>query len=197
MTPYNIALLAHIGGVLVLFMAIAVEWVCLQRLRRAESTEQLREWASLTKTIAKPLPLSMLAILASGIYMSVLRSWEWSIDWIGLSLLAALIMVAVGASVNSRRMEAIARAAETAPAGVIAPDLRRQIHDPVLLTSVQTLATLTFGVVFLKVIRPDPVEAVIALGIAVAIGLLSAQVGSRARRVSYEGTTGAGLEAGH
>ena len=176
MSPYKVALLIHLLGVLVLFMAVAVEWVGLSRLRRAQTAEQLREWASMTRLIDKPLPLAMMAVLASGIYMTALRHWTWQVDWIGLSMVAVLLMGVGGQLLNMRRLHAIVSAAERAPSGPIAPALLRQIHDPVLPTAVQTLAALAFGVVALKALRPEPLGAVATLGIAIAAGLLSAQL---------------------
>lgn len=157
-----------------LFMAVGVEMLCLQRLRRATTIEQLREWATLTKTVALPLPLSTLAITVSGLYM-VLTVWGWSAGWVHLSLAAVATMSVVGPAINSRRLEAIATAAETAPPGPIPPDLARRIQDPVLLISIYAAAGLGFGVVFLKAAKPDLLGGVVALAIAVALGVLVAR----------------------
>ena len=185
MTLYNLVLFAHIIGTLILFMAVAVESLCLHHLRRAATTDQLREWGSLTKTIQKPLPLSTVFILGSGLYMT-LTAWDLTVPWIGLSLAVVVVMTVVGGAVNSRRLDAIAAAAEKASPGAIPPDLARRIQDPVLLASINTLTALGFGVVFLKVARPDLVGAVAVLAVAVVLGVLSAGLASRGENVSTE-----------
>lgn len=174
MTPYAIALFAHVTGTLVMFMAIGVEVLCLHRLRSGTTTDQLRPWASLIRTIEKPFPLSAAAILLSGLYM-VLTAWGWSAGWVALSLAAFVFMSVVGGAVNSRRLEAIATTAESTASGPIPPDLARRIQDPVLLTSIYALAALGFGIVFLKAAKPDLLGAVAVLAVAVALGVVAAR----------------------
>ncbi len=173
MSFYSWALLVHIFGVMVLYMAIAVELLCLHRLRAATTTDQVRVWASLTKTIDKPLPLGTVAILASGLYMAA-TAWGWGSGWVIMSLATVLTMGVVGPAVNSRRMAAIAASAETALPGAIPPALASRVHDRVLITSVYVLAALGLGVVYLKVDKPDLLGAIVALVVAAALGALAA-----------------------
>lgn len=178
MTLYNLVLFAHIASTLALFMAIAVESICLLRMRGATTTGQLREWATLIKLTDRALPLSTVGILATGLYMA-LSGWGLGVAWVGLSLGVVIVMSVVGPRVNSRRLSGIAAAAEAEPPGPIPVELLRRIHDPILLASVQILTALGFGVVFLKAVKPDLPGSLAALGVAVALGLLSAQWVSR------------------
>jgi hypothetical protein len=178
MSFYAIALFAHIVGVIVIFMATAIEFLCLYRMRGATTTDQLREWASLTKTTATLFPVGGAAMVVSGLYMS-LTAWDLTVPWIGLSVAVVVVMSVFGPAVNSRRLEAIAASVATAPSGPIPAELARRVQDPFLLASVHTLAALGIGVVFLKVARPDLVGASAALAVAVVAGVLSAHLASR------------------
>ncbi len=185
MNSYTIALFAHIVGVVVMFMSTAIESLCLHRMRGATTTDQLREWASLNKTIGMLFPLGSGAMVLSGLYMA-LTAWSLTVPWIGLSLAVVVAMGVFGTRVNTRRLEAIAAAAETEPSGLIPAALARRIQDPILLATVHALAALAFGVVFLKVTRPDLVVGLAALAVAVAVGVLSARLASRGGSVPAE-----------
>jgi hypothetical protein len=178
MSIYAIALFAHIVGVIIVFMATAVEALCLHRMRGATTTDQLREWASLTRTTAVLFPLGGLAMVGSGLYMA-LTVWGLAVPWIALSLAVVAVSSAFGPGVNTRRLDGIAAAAKTESSGPIPAGLVGRIQDPVLLASVHTMAALSFGVVFLKVARPDLAGGLAALAVAVILGVLSARLASR------------------
>ncbi len=185
MNFYTIALFAHIVGVIVMFMSTAVELLSLHRMRGATTTDQLREWASLTKTMAVLFPLGGVPMVVSGLYMA-LTAWGLTVPWIGLSLAVVVVMGVFGMRVNTRRLEAIAAAAEAERSGPIPAALARRVQDPVLLASVHVLAALAFGVVFVKVARPDLVGSLAVLVVAIAIGILSARLASKGRSVPAE-----------
>ncbi|HEX9015983.1 MAG TPA: hypothetical protein VF960_08310 [Chloroflexota bacterium] len=178
MSLYAVALFAHIAGAALMFMAIAVELVCLHRMRGATTTDQLREWADLTRTTGVLFPAGSVAIVVSGLYMA-LTTWNLTIPWIGLSLAVMAVMGIFGGRVNTRKMEAVAAAVRVEPSGPVPGGLARRVADPFLLASVHVLAALAFGVVLLKAARPDLVGSLLVLTVAVAAGLLSTRVPSR------------------
>ena len=178
MSYYTIALFVHIVGVIVVFAATAVESLCLHRLRGSTTTDQLKEWASLSKTTAMLSSLGGGTTVITGIYLS-LAVWGLTVPWIGLSLAGVAVMAVLGRVVNSRRLEAIAAATETEPSGPIPAELSGRVHDPVLLASVHTVAALGLGVVFLDVAKPELAGSLAALAVAVIVGVLSAPLASR------------------
>jgi hypothetical protein len=187
MTLYNLVLFVHIFATLVLFMAVAIELVALHRVRGATTSDELRDRASMIKLTDKPLPIGTVGILISGLYM-VWTAWDVTVPWVGLSLGVVAVMFTVGPAVNSRRLDAIAAAAVTTPPGSIPASLASRIQDPVLLAGVHTLAALAFGVVFLKVARPDLAGGLAVLAVAVVLGVLSARLASRGRAAPAEVT---------
>jgi len=170
-SEYKLALFAHIVGVLALFIAIGIEWMYLRLIRGADTVERLQTWGALSKGLDKLFPLSTVVIIGSGLYL-VQKYWGWDAAWIKLGFGALVIMSIVGPAVNTRRFHAIGLAVASTPHGPIPPALARQVHDTVLLTSVQTLAALAVGVVYLHIMKPNLTESLVALAVAVAAGLL-------------------------
>ncbi len=148
MIPYNVALFVHIVGALSLFIAAGLEWVALDRMRRAQTAEQIREWVGALRPIKHLLEAGALMILVAGLYMAFVR-WGWTTAWLDVALIAFLTMSVVGPRVIARRFGTIARLASEAPNGPLSVELAWQIHDPVLIRAVRTLAMADVGVVFL------------------------------------------------
>lgn len=173
MSFYPLALFAHLLGVLGVFIGITLDWVTIVRLRRAQALILVREVTSLVGFQARLIQISSLLLLIAGIFMTV-TTWGWRTPWILLSLGALMIMGALSGGVNSRRLIAIRKAAEASD-GAIPLVLQRQMAAPVLLTSVQTAGMIGLGVVFLMTIKPDLLGSLIALAVALVLGVLSAQ----------------------
>jgi hypothetical protein len=174
-------------GVIVLFIATGIEWSCFQRLRGATTSQELRLWTGLTRGLDKVFASSTVVVAASGLYLAW-SHWGWGIAWINLALVVLVVMSVVGPAVNTRRLDALARASETAAPGPVPDPLARQIHDPVLAISIHTLAALGFGVVVLKVVKPDLEGALGTLVVAVVLGVIAARPRWVRRAASLEET---------
>ena len=179
MSFYTLALFAHILGVLGVFVGIAFDWTTILRLRRARTVALVREVTGLVGFQERLIQISSLLLLIAGIYMTV-TTWGWRTPWILPSLAALIVMAALGGGVYGRRLAAIHKAAEASD-GTIPPALQRRIADPVLLTSVQTAGMLGLGVVFLMTNKPDLLASLIALAVALVLGVVSAQPWRRPR----------------
>jgi hypothetical protein len=171
MTSYSIALFLHIVGVLGLFVALGLEWTSLVYLRRASTAEQAREWLGVLGGTRRLGPASLVAILLAGFYM-VATAWGWT-GWIVVALAAMVLIAVVGASLTGLRIGAVGRAA-TAESGLLSPEMRQRLHDPLLWTSVQTRTAIALGIVFLMTVKPDLIGALVTIGLAIILGLASA-----------------------
>ncbi len=180
MSFYLLALFAHILGVLGVFVGIALDWVTILRLRRAQAMALVREVTSLVGFQARLIQISSLLLLITGISMTV-TTWGWRTSWILLALVALIVMGALSGGVNGRRLTAIRKAAEASD-GAIPLALQRRIADPVLLTSAQTAGMIGLGAVFLMTIKPDLLGSLIALAVALVLGVISAQPWRRSRQ---------------
>jgi uncharacterized membrane protein len=180
MSFYTLALFAHILGVLGVFIGIALDWMTILRLRRARTVALVREMTSLVGFQARLIQLSALLLLVAGIYMTV-TAWSRDTSWIVVSLAALIVMGALSGGVNGRRLAAIRKAAGASSDAALPPALQRRMADPVLLISVQTAVMVGLGAVFLMTTRPGWPGSLIALAVAVVLGVLSAQLWRRPR----------------
>jgi hypothetical protein len=183
MTLYSIALFLHIVGSLGLFVALGLEWTSLVSLRRASTSEQAREWLGVLGGTRRLGPASLAAILLSGFYMMAV-TWGW-VGWIVVALAAIVLIAVVGATLTGLRIGAVGRAA-AAESGPLSPALRQRLHDPLLWTSVQTRTAIALGIVFLMTVKPDLTGALVTIGIAVVLGLVSSLPNWRRERAKGE-----------
>lgn len=122
-----------------MFMAIGIEMMALICMRRARTVAQLCDWTTATHAMDAVHPVSALLILVPGLYM-MLTVWGWGMAWTDVALVLTLTLSALGPAISGRRLTAIYKAARTAPDGPLPASLVRQVHDPVLRMSLQTMA---------------------------------------------------------
>jgi hypothetical protein len=161
MTVYAFALFVHIVGALLLTTAFTTEGIALLQLRRATTVELARQWegvASLGRVFG---PASVVAILASGLYMMV-TSWGW-VPWIAVGLVAWVLIAVLGA-VNGIRMGLTLRQVidGAAPTG--------SLRNRSFLISWLTRLGIAVGIVFVMTNKPDLLASVLAIVVAAAIG---------------------------
>ena len=176
---YLIALFLHIVGALGLFVALGLEWVSLLYLRRAATVEQAREWLSVQGMVRRMGPASLGIILLAGIYMMA-TVWGGA-AWIGIAVLAMILLAAIGGALTGPRIVAVERAV-AAETGSLSLALRQRLHDPLLWISIQTRTAIALGIVFIMTVKPGLTGALLTIGVAVILGLASAlPVWSRSR----------------
>lgn len=171
MTGYSIALFLHIVGALVYFIALGLEQASLISMRGAKQVEQVREWLNVYRWLPRLGPISMVLILVSGFYMMIVEL-GWT-AWI-IGALAAMVLIGViGGVIGGPRLGAVGKMAAQ-ESGAISAALSQRLHDPMLSVSMQVRTAIALGIVFLMVVKPDPVGTLITLVIAILVGLLAA-----------------------
>jgi hypothetical protein len=183
MNLYRLALFAHVLGVLGLFIGMGLQWTIVLRLRRAQTVAQLREWSSVVGGVGKLTLVSGALTLGAGLYMTLV-AWSWRTPWIVVSLAAMLVMIALGAGVTARRLQAVKRAAVGVSNEAISPDLHLRIRDPRLWIATQLTGGTALGVVFLMTTKPDLGGSLLALAAALILGSVVGGLGARPRRAS-------------
>ena len=171
---YTIALFIHIVGVLGLFTCIALELASLFGLRRAQLLEEVQAWTSLHQVIAWAFPLAALLTLGAGLFLA-LDAWGWKVPWIDVAFFAFIAMGLLG-RLNTSRHQQLDRAMGGVLSGSVPTELLPQLHDPVLWTSNLLLTTIGLGVVFLMTVKPDLLGSLIALAVAILVGLFASAV---------------------
>jgi hypothetical protein len=176
----DLAWFAHLFGVLLLAAGTGIEWTSVRLIRRAKTTEDLRRFASMGKGLEILFPVSVVLILASGVYI-VEKYDAWGRDWVIATLVAFVAMSLIGGAVASRRLKAIEKAAESVGPGSLPPKLAAQTIDPVLWTTEFVLAGLFVAIVILKVVKPELEASLGIIAAAVVVAIASGLVSSRAQ----------------
>lgn len=177
MSLYSILVFLHIVGALGLFAGVGLGWAGLVNLRRATTTSQVREWAGLLSALRRVEGPAALVILVTGLYLGVAR-WGHQ-PWIGAGLLGLVLIAILGAILTGRRAAAITRSVPTED-GAIPAVLRRRLNDPVLWLSTWVRTALVLGIVFIMSVKPNAAGTLIAMGVALIVGLAVGFPASRA-----------------
>ncbi len=184
MNIYPLMLFVHVTSDIGIFVGIGAWLFGLAALRRAENVSQVRALAALIHG-SEPLSVAgSLLTIASGLYM-LLTVWGWRTSW-ALVALASIILCLppLLLGVIEPRMRSILQLAREAPDGPLPARLRTLIHDPLVATSLQTLAAVVVGIVFLMTTQPALAGAITVILIAIGLGLASGQV--RVRRGRHD-----------
>ena len=173
MNLYSIALFLHICGDIGIFVGLSDQLLSLVALRQAKSVEQVRAIARLI-TLSEPIAvIGALLTIAAGLYMA-LAVWGLLTGWIVVALASLVsLMPPLIRGVIEPRIRAIVTLAKQAPDGPLPTALHSHIHDPILGAALHTLVALVLGIVFLMTIKPALVDSVIAMAVALALGLAS------------------------
>jgi len=186
MDIYNIVLFLHISGAIGYFVGIGTWLFGFTALRRAQRVEQVRALTNLTGRLGPLFVISVLLILASGLYMAI-TAWGLRTSWIAVGLISLILIAPLGLVLIEPRRRAIARLAQEAPDGPLPQALQQRIHDPILGTALQTVAVLLLGIVFLMTTKPALIFSLIVMAVALVLGLASGLLVSRSMRTRGQG----------
>jgi hypothetical protein len=161
----SLVLFTHVVGMLVLFIGLAVEWLGLESLRRATTSEHAASWVRLQDTLRRVYGIAFATLLVSGIYLA--RGGYFQLPWVRLAFALMALMGLTGA-LGGRALRS---------RGVGIESLQRLAAHVWLRTSLVMRAAMGLAVVYLMVGKPrlgtSLVVAVIALMVGVTISLLS------------------------
>jgi hypothetical protein len=107
-------------------------------------------------------------------------------SWIAVALVSLIIVAPLGTALIEPRRRVIDRLAREAPDGPLPQTLEQSIHDPILLTALQTIAALLLGIVFLMTTKPSLAGSLIVMLVALALGLASGLLVSRVTRTRWQ-----------
>jgi len=173
MPYYQIALFLHILGALGFFIAIAILYTSVLGVRRAQTVQQIKLWTGAAAPAIRLLfPIASLVILVAGLYM-VVTVWGEKAQWAGVALIAFLLLAIASALLQGRRITMLGRQVADQPDNTpVIGALWAQAHDVVTWVGVNTAAAFATGIVYLMTLKPDALGSVIALLIALVVGLV-------------------------
>jgi Predicted integral membrane protein (DUF2269) len=179
MTIYTIVLFLHVSGAIGYFISMGTWLFGLSALRQAQRVEQVRALAHLVGRVGPLFGISVLLILATGLYMAI-NAWSLLTGWIAVALISLILIAPLGTAFIEPRRRAIDRLAQEASDGPLPQSLERRTHDPILLTALQTVTILLLGIVFLMTNKPSFIGSLIVMAVALVLGLASGVLVSRA-----------------
>jgi hypothetical protein len=186
MNVYSIALFIHIVGALGFFVALGVEWLSLRHLQSATTAEQVAVWVRASTGVRRFGMASMITVLVSGFSMMAIGRAGGA--WIIVAFWSLVLLSVLAVTLSFRRMAAIGRAGTT-ETGAVSPTLRHLLQHPLLWIAIKTRVAIALGIVYLMTIKPDLGAALLAMGIATALGLASALPLLASRRAREEPAT--------
>lgn len=165
---YNIALFLHIIGALLLSSAVAVEWLCVINIQKAETLENLSEWIPRIGKLNRVYPTGFVLILIPGIYMSVIV-WK-DAGWVIIGLLGLVLLGMIGGIITGRNINKINKTISSE--NILSEELLARLNLKPLRTSIMLRTSVFTGIVLLMTLKPDIVVSTIIILSAVVIGLV-------------------------
>jgi len=171
-TVFSVVLFLHLLGAVSLFIAYGIEWTASSLFRNASSPEQVRSWLRLFK-VSPPLSgVGLGVVLLSGGYLASL-SGVMKQGWIPVTLIAIFLALVLGFAMILPRMKRI-RAALPSGNDPVSAQLRQRLSDPVLLTAIRVRVMVVTGIVYLMAAKISLVPSLVALIIAIVLGVIFA-----------------------
>ncbi len=178
MDLYPYALFFHILGAIGVFVGFGLQAVAVARMRRVSSRDELIGWMGVMGAPRVLAPISMLVILATGLYMVATR---WSLDsWAGAGLVGLLVLGAIGGLVTGRTMLAIGRMLP-AEGDMLSPAMRARLSAPTLTLALWLETGLAIAIVAVMVVKPGFLTSI---GVLVAGSVVGAGAGVAAQRAA-------------
>jgi hypothetical protein len=174
MTLYSVILFLHLLGALILFAALALEWICLRQLRQATSLDQFRDWTTAVPLIPRFNAFAGPLVFFPGAYLAT-KMKAWPQGWISMALLAVVAIIALGAGVSGPRMRRLVKASKQSDA--VLADLVGRARARVFRLSFRLRMALGLAAVFLMGSKSPIGVSGIVMGGAATLGLLFGLMG--------------------
>lgn len=168
MSAESIILFLHIVGAIGIFIALGLEWTGLSQLRSAQAPEQVRVWMGMLKSTQGVGFSSMVMTVITGVYM-MLTEWGF-VPWIYMTIGALVLVILLSMFLTRPQMASIGKAI-FAEKGRIIKDLPALANHPFLWISIKTRVAIALGIIFLKTVKPEFVGSILAIVVAIALGL--------------------------
>ena len=171
MSIFSIALFLHIVGALGVSVALGSEWIGLSQIRKATVPGEIRAILKVVQSTTRFGFASMLSTVITGIYM-VLVAVGW-VPWLLVVIGALVLVIVLARALTVPRLAAIGKAL-IMEKGSVSPTFHNLMKDPILWISIQTRVAIVLGIIFLKIATPGFAGALLAIGIAITVGIASA-----------------------
>jgi hypothetical protein len=190
MRLYGLALFVHILGVIAMFAGFAMQQRAGSRLRGAATHAEARPWTELLE-MTRLMPLSgAIMVLVTGGYLSSRFGSRQVPVWMGVAVLAAVVIGATALFVVNRDIRAII-ASVNAGEGPLSVEAAAHLARPRTWGALGAANGAALGAVWLMTMKPGPIEAWLALILPTGIGMIAGtRLGKRPASPASAGPAG-------
>jgi hypothetical protein len=181
----SFVLFGHVVGVLAMFVALALEWVSVESVRRSTARSEAVPWLRVIEALPRVSGFALALILASGFYLGA-RVGVLGDGWMRASYAALLLMAIVSGPIARPRLRALRRAAED-PSDRALSALRAAASDARLRASLRVRLVFGLAVVYLMIAKPYASDSLLVMGLAAVLAIVASVPKRLARSVPVEG----------
>ena len=179
----SLALFVHVSGVLLLFTALAVEWLAVELLRTSDGASPPAAGMRGLRALRPLYVSSGLLILASGIFLAK-RIGGGRLPWVGLSIIALVVLGILG----STSLRGVMRALGGRGGAAIDFDAARRLANRLFVrASFRLRVGLALAVVYLMIAKPEAAVSAGVLAVGLAIGAASSALALTRRAATGRG----------
>ncbi len=168
MNAESVILFLHIVGAIGIFVALGLEWTGLSQLGSVQVPEQVRVWMGILKSTQGVGFSSMVMTVITGVYM-MLTDWGL-VPWIYVTIGALVLVILLSMLLTKPQMANIGKAIFVEK-GRIIKDLPALANHPFLRISIRTRVAIALGIVFIKTAKPEFGGSLLAIVVAIALGI--------------------------
>jgi hypothetical protein len=129
--------------------------------------------------------VSMGTAVVTGIYLMITDTGL--VPYVYISILALVVVILLSMAITGPRMVSIGQAL-AAGKGTLTDAFYHSANSPLLTLSIQTRIAIALGIVFLKITKPGLIGSLLTIGIAIVVGIASAQYLPKHEQ-AHEGST--------
>jgi hypothetical protein len=166
---YRVVLFLHLLSLLLGIGAATLIWLCLFRLRAAQTLEEAAPWGILAGKTERAFPVAIIGLYGTGAYLTS-DAWTWDTSWIIVSIVAFAVVALQGPLVAGRRAKLLEHALMANGPGPLGDDARRRTRDPALWIVSFTNPAVVLGIVWNMTQKPGTAGAAAAVLVAYAVG---------------------------
>lgn len=169
MDTYRTVLFLHLLSLFVGIGAAPIVWICLFRLRAAQTGPEAGPWGALAGKTELLFPIAIVGLFATGAYMTS-DVWTWDTGWIDVGIVALVVLAVGGAGVAGRRAHKLKAALMANGPGPLSAAARELTCDRALWIVAFANPGLVLGMVWNMTQKPGTGEAILAAVIGFAVG---------------------------
>lgn len=165
-------LVAHLIGVGLLFMMIAIELTGLCAAPRATTVAQLRGSTYAGPAIERLAPVATVIIAGSGLWMVAYFDFlDFGEAWVIISIIATAVLAVMGSTVQGRHLNRLREEAMRSADGPVTPELAELARNLTMHTAGWGSVGATGAFLYVMVDHPGVAWAILAFVIGPALGI--------------------------